>query len=157
MGLLVGLFLPYFLGYLEKQGSFGDKATPCYESSKTALVFMTFTYCLGFFFVQIPSIALDYKGVSDVKKDVCLSDNAALKDEIVIITLVSILVLSTIYMSVFKACQSPKATSTWFYLKVFHMFMMGVLSAGTIVVYISNTLLYSVFVFPLTQFATYLG
>ena len=43
VGLLVGLFLPYLLRWLEKQGSISDTATPCYQSSMTAVIFLILT------------------------------------------------------------------------------------------------------------------
>ncbi len=71
---------------------------------KTALTFTLLTYGLGYFYLILPGFYLEYKGITNIRNDLCLGDKR-IKDELTRFTLIAIGTITVLYLLFFKLLQ----------------------------------------------------
>ena len=153
--IILGFLIPNFIKYYEFKRENGD-ADP---NGWWPQIFIVLAYVLGFIFMIIPNLYLEYvlgggqnKGI---RSEFCLGENS-LKARVTSVTLLLILTFSIALLSIFKMVQ-PKSQNLWFSIKS-HYWWPNLVFAGSLVVYqFSQSLIICLFIFPMIQSAAYLG
>ena len=101
--VLLGYFFPALIALTDK--IYNDKEYQGDQQSfKSAMVFALMTYGLGCFYLQVPSLYMEYIGITNKRNQVCLGSRE-IKEEIARFTLMTIGIISIGYLILFKLFQ----------------------------------------------------
>lgn len=120
----------------------------------TAFFFIALSYAIGFLVMMTPIIYLEYLGKTENLRSEFCTASPIIKDQVATVTLVSALSMVFLFLVIFKLKQPAGLRNLWFSIKC-HYWWPNIVFAGSLVVYqFSQSLIMTLFVFPLIQVAS---
>ena len=145
--ILLGFLFPNLLSHYNEPSVDNDLFT--------AIKFILLSYALGFFYLIVPNLYLEYHGKHNLTTDLCLADKET-QMQVSKFTLMTILGVALAFLVVFKLCQQKKSERLWISIKSNYWWPNIVLSGSLVVYQFSESLVFTLCIFPLIHSAVHL-